>query len=111
MNEEDESELLVITEEESGERLDKILAHRFKEAYSRTYFQYLIDEQLVLLNGLPVKKRTKPRVGDEVEVQFASTPEIELIPEAIPLSILFEDQYLLAINKPAGMVVHPAPGN
>jgi 23S rRNA pseudouridine1911/1915/1917 synthase len=107
----EESDILVITEDEVGERLDKILARRFKEFYSRTYFQYLIDEQLVLLNGSPVKKRIKPQVGDEIEVQFAATPEIQLTPEPIPLSILYEDEHLLAINKPAGMVVHPAPGN
>ncbi len=107
----DEIDLLVVTEEETGERLDKVLAKRFKEVYSRTYFQYLIDEHLVLLNGVPVKKRIKPQLGDEIEVQFAATPEIQLTPEPIPLTILFEDENLLAINKPAGMVVHPAPGN
>lgn len=107
----EEIDLLVVTEEEAGERLDKILAKRFKEVYSRTYFQYLIDEQLVLLNGVPVKKRIKPQAGDEIEVQFAATPEIQLTPEAIPLSIIYEDEHLIAINKPAGMVVHPAPGN
>lgn len=109
--EECESDLLVVTDEEAGERLDKILANRFKEVYSRTYFQYLIDEQLVLLNGLPIKKRIKPVTGDEIEVHFASTPEIELKPEEIPLSILYEDEHMLAVNKPAGMVVHPAPGH
>lgn len=108
---EEESDLLIVTEEESGERLDKILARRFKEMYSRTYFQYLIDEQLVLLNGFPVKKRIKPQEGDEIEVEFASAPQIELNPEPIAFSILYEDESLLAINKPAGMVVHPAPGN
>jgi 23S rRNA pseudouridine1911/1915/1917 synthase len=107
----EESENIIIQEEEAGERLDKILAQRFKEVRSRAYFQYLIDEKLVLLNGQPVKKRIKPNVGDEVEVQFALTPEIDLSPEAIPLDILYEDEFLLAINKPVGLVVHPAPGN
>lgn len=107
----EETDLLIVTEEEAGERLDKLLSQRFKEHYSRTYFQYLIDEHLVLLNGIPVKKRIKPQIGDEIEVQFAAAPEIKLVPEEIPLSIIYEDEYLLAINKPAGMVVHPAPGN
>ena len=107
----DESDVLLVTSEEVGERLDKILAARFKEGYSRTYFQYLIEEELVLLNGSPVKKRVILKEGDEIEVHFASTPEINLLPEAIPLSILYEDDHLLAINKPAGMVVHPAAGN
>jgi 23S rRNA pseudouridine1911/1915/1917 synthase len=104
-------DLLIITEAEAGERLDKILAKRFKEIYSRTYFQYLIDEQLVLLNGTPVKKRIKPESGDEIEVQFAVSPQIQLTPEPIPLTIIYEDEHILAVNKPAGMVVHPAPGN
>lgn len=107
----EETDLLVVTEEEAGERLDKILASRFKEVYSRTYFQYLIDEQLVLVNSHLVKKRAKLVEGDEIEVQFASNPEVNLTPECIPLTILYEDEHLLAINKPAGMVVHPAPGN
>lgn len=107
----EDTDFLIITQEESGERLDKILAKRFKEAYSRTYFQCLIDEGLVLLNGEPVKKRVKPQAGDELEIEFASSPQIDLEPQFIPLSILYEDEHLLAINKPAGMVVHPAPGN
>lgn len=107
----EETDILLITEEEAGERLDKILARRFSAIHSRTYFQYLIDEHLVLLNGSPVKKRVKPEAGDEVEVQFAALPEINLAPENIPLAIVYEDEYLLVVNKPVGMVVHPAPGN
>lgn len=107
----EDTEILIVTEEETGERLDKILSHRFKDVYSRTYFQYLIDEQLVFLNGAPVKKRIKPQAGDEIEVQFAATPEIQLTPESIPLEILYEDEFFLAVNKSAGLVIHPAPGN
>ena len=107
----EDNEVLIVTEEESGERLDKILAYRFENKYSRTYFQFLIEKQLVLLNGLPVKKRIKPEAGDEIEVEFIITPEIDLKSEPIPLDILYEDEHLLAINKPAGMVVHPAPGH
>lgn len=107
----EETDILVVTEDEAGERLDKILASRFKEMYSRTYFQYLIDEHLVLLNGIPIKKRIKPEEGDEIEIQFAVIPAIDLQPESIPLDILYEDECLIAINKPAGLVVHPAPGN
>lgn len=106
-----ENDLLVITPEEEGERLDKILANRFGGRNSRTYFQYLMEEGLVLLAGEPVKKRIKPRAGDEVEIHFILTPQIDLQPEAIPLDILFEDEHILVVNKPSGMVVHPAPGN
>ncbi len=100
-----------INEEEEGERLDKILAKRFSNSYSRTYFQYLIDSNLVLLNGMPIKKRYKPKVGDEIEIQFSALPDLKITPENIPLTILYEDDYILAIDKPAGMVVHPAVGN
>lgn len=99
-----------VSEEETSYRLDKLLALRFPE-YSRQYFQYLIREKLVLVNGNLVKKAAKLEEGDEIEVEFALTPEISLEPEAIPLDILFEDGDLIAINKPAGMVVHPAVGN
>jgi 23S rRNA pseudouridine1911/1915/1917 synthase len=107
----EESGLIFITDEEAGERLDKILAHRFREVYSRTYFQSLIEGERILVNGSPVKKRMKPEAGDEVEVEFLITPELKLKPEAIPLSILYEDEALIVINKPAGLVVHPAVGN
>lgn len=104
-------EFLIVDQEEAGERLDKLLTQRFGNAYSRTYFQSLIQQHLVLLNGSPVKKRIKPEPGDEIEVQFVATPEIAVEPEAIPLDILYEDSDLIAINKPVGMVVHPALGN
>lgn len=107
----DPSELIVISKSESGERLDKILANRYREVQSRAYFQKLIEEKRVLLNGEPIKKRMKPEVGDEVEIFFLITPEINITPENIPLEVLYEDSHLLVINKPVGMVVHPAPGH
>lgn len=107
---ESDTDLLIVSEEEEGMRLDRFLASRFPD-YSRTYFQNLIEEKLVLVNGELVKKREKLELGDEIEVEFAVTPEITLVPEAIPLDIVYEDEYLLAINKPAGMVVHPAVGH
>ncbi len=103
-------ENLIVSLEETEQRLDKLLTQHFPE-HSRTYFQYLIDQGSVLINGMPIKKRTKPKVGDEIEICFLLTPELSLVPEAIPLDILYEDDHLLVINKPAGMVVHPAPGN
>lgn len=106
-----ESDFWSVTEGEAGERLDKLLHRHFEGRYSRSYFQHLIDEGLVLLNGSPVKKRIQPQIGDEIEVQFALTPEITLASEAIDLSIIYEDDDLIVVNKPAGMVVHPAPGN
>ena len=90
--------------------MDLWLKSRFPD-YSRTYFQSLIEKKLVLLNGALAPKRTKLCAGDEIEVEFALTEEIQAVAEDIPLDLLFEDDALLAINKPAGMVVHPAPGH
>lgn len=107
----EENDVILITEEEAGERLDKILAARLSKAGSRTYFQYLIDEGKVLLNGAPVKKRIKPKAGDEVEVEYILVPELTLEAEDLPLNILYEDDAILVVDKSAGMVVHPAMGN
>jgi 23S rRNA pseudouridine1911/1915/1917 synthase len=104
-------DLIIISENEAGQRLDKILALRYKDIKSRTYFEYLFENGFVLINGNPIKKSLKPCPGDEIEVHFQITPEITIAPESIPLDIIFEDEYLLVVNKPPGMVVHPAVGN
>ena len=103
-----ESALHTVTE--PCKRLDQLLKSLYPK-YSRTYFQQLIEDQCVLINGQPTKKRAQPQIGDEIDICFRLTPELELKPENIPLDILFEDEHILAINKPAGMVVHPAPGH
>lgn len=108
---EEDVESIFISQEESGQRLDKVLAIRFDGIHSRTYFQMLIEEQHILLNGSPIKKRQITKPEDEVQIYWILSPEIGLSPEPIPLDILYEDEYILAINKPAGMVVHPAVGN
>jgi 23S rRNA pseudouridine1911/1915/1917 synthase len=103
-------EILLITEENEGIRIDRLLTEHYPE-YSRTYFQKLIEQGFVLLNGQPVKKRIEPEEGDEIEVCFQYTHESPAQPEDIQLEILYEDEHFLAINKPPGMVVHPAPGH
>jgi len=103
-------ETLTVSESEADLRLDKWLTIKFPD-YSRTYFQSLIEDGNVLVNGIPCKKREKPKPGDEIEVCFVLAPELSLEPENIPLDILYEDADVLVINKPAGMVVHPAPGH
>ena len=96
--------------EESHLRLDALLSLRFPDK-SRSYFQFLIKQGYVLVNGKAIKKRERAKPGDEIEIYFQITPEINLIPEPIALEILYEDEHLIVINKPAGMVVHPAPGH
>jgi 23S rRNA pseudouridine1911/1915/1917 synthase len=110
MNTIDPPDTLFVKEEEVSLRLDKLLAQRFPE-HSRTYFQGLIEKGHVLINGKPCKKRERLLPQDEIEICFALTPELSLEAENIPLEILFEDDDLLVVNKPAGMVVHPAPGH
>ena len=100
----------VVSDPESNERLDKMLGRHYSEQ-SRSYFQELIEAGHVLVNGKRLKKRYLVQAGDTIQVRFVLNQEISLTPEPIPLEIIFEDQALIAINKPVGMVVHPAPGH
>lgn len=100
---------ILVDESEQNIRIDKFLS--IKLPYSRTYIQFLMENQLVQLNGAIAKKRILVQAGDEIDIAFIATPEIELTAENIPLSILYEDEDIIAINKPPGMVVHPAIGN
>ncbi len=104
------TDFFTVSEQEADLRLDKLLSVHFPH-YSRTYFQSLIADNCVLVNGERCKKRETLRVGDEIEVLFSLPPELSLEAEEIPLDILYEDEHLLAVNKPQGMVVHPAPGH
>lgn len=110
MHPEAQSDLLIVQDEEENLRLDKLLALHYSQ-FSRTYFQWLIEQGSVLVNGASVKKRQKFQSGDEIEVQFVITDELSLEPEDIPLDVLYEDDHMIAINKPPGMVVHPAVGH
>lgn len=106
-----EIQYFTITEDEAGIRIDKVLINRYKDIQSRTYFQFLIQNHHILVNNNPVKKQFKAKTGDTIEIRFLLTPELNLEPQSIPLDIVYEDNYILVVNKPAGMVVHPAPGN
>lgn len=101
---------LIISSDEASLRLDKMLTMHFPQ-HSRSYFQYLIQSGNVLVNGVQLKKRIKLKMGDSVQIDFIDPPDLSAHSEDIPLDILFEDDHLIAINKPAGMVVHPAPGS
>lgn len=101
---------LVLTEEEEGVRLDKILAGRLPDL-TRTAVQKLLEEEAVLINGKPAAKNHKGKAGDMVTVRIPEPEPLSLQAENIPLDIVYEDSDLLVVNKPQGMVVHPAPGN
>lgn len=92
-----------------GQRLDTYLRDCFP-AVSRATFQRLISEGHVLVNDKPAKVTQSPRAGDQIRIHFPEPRATELTPKDIPLDILFEDEDLLILNKPAGLVVHPASG-
>jgi 23S rRNA pseudouridine1911/1915/1917 synthase len=81
--------------------------------FSRSYLQQLVDAGAVQLAGAPAGKSShKVRAGDAGSIELRPTPQSQaFLPEDIPLAVLFEDEHLLVVNKPAGLVVHPAPGN
>ena len=90
-------------------RIDKYLMDQL--SYSRSKIQRMIDANQILVNNNPVKNSYSLHIGDEITINEDYTEEIEITPEDIPLDIYYEDDYLLVVNKPSGMVVHPAAGN
>ncbi len=100
----------IVTAEESGERVDALLA-RHLEGFSRSAAQRLIENGAVLLGGKPVKKNLLCTAGDAFLVRLPPLAEIPLAPQDIPLDVVYEDGDVIVVNKPRGMVVHPAPGH
>jgi 23S rRNA pseudouridine1911/1915/1917 synthase len=105
-------EFTIIIEEPSDEgiRIDKYLASALPEK-SRSYYQKAIDNGFVLVNGKQIKSKYQTKLGDEIIVSIEPVKEIDIIPEDIPIDILYEDSDVIVVNKPKGMVVHPAPGH
>lgn len=101
-----ESRRFVVGPAEAGERLDRLAARRL--GISRSHVQRLIDKGLLLVDGEEVPPSYRARAGQRVEAQV---PEEGLSPEEIPVPIAFEDEHLLVVDKPAGLVVHPGAGN
>ena len=95
---------------DAGERLDRYLARELPEL-SRSAIQKLIENGDVRVRGEPLPKSYRLRGGEDISVEPALPRETEVLPENIPLSVVYEDADLLVVNKPKGMVVHPAPGN
>ena len=100
----------IVTAEESGERVDALLA-RHLEGFSRSAVQRLIESGAVLLGERPVKKNLLAAAGDEFWITLPELAEIPLVPQDIPLDVVYEDRDVIVVNKPRGMVVHPAPGH
>ncbi|MGN1283206.1 MAG: RluA family pseudouridine synthase [Limosilactobacillus sp.] len=91
-------------------RIDKVLAHQFNQ-FSRSHLQKWIEDGNVRVNGQPVKPKYKLAVGDQVVIEPEAPQKVDLTPEKIPLDIVYEDNDVIVVNKPQGMVVHPAPGH
>ena len=102
--------LLTVPAEYAGKRLDAVLAALCPEM-TRSLAQQLIAEEAVLCNGKKPAKSLKLAAGDTLQVSLPDLRQVEIIPQDIPLEIVYEDEHLLVVNKPKNMVVHPAPGN
>ena len=94
----------------AGQRLDRVVTALHPEL-TRAVAAALITDGLVQVNGKPGKPATRPIAGAHISIQIPAPPETDARPEQIPLAIVFEDESLVVVDKPAGMVVHPAPGN
>ena len=101
---------ICITAEESGERIDALLA-RTLPSLSRSQVQKLLEQGMVTLNGRALKKNFRCSAGECYELILPEPDDLPLIPQNIPLDVVYEDEDLIVINKPRGLVVHPAPGH
>ncbi|MBR4944601.1 MAG: RluA family pseudouridine synthase [Peptococcaceae bacterium] len=101
---------LQITAEENGTRLDSFLADELEEI-SRSYIQKLIADQMILVNQKAVKANYKVKTNDQLLVQIPEAAPVDIQPEPMDLDIVYEDSDLLIVNKPVGLVVHPAHGH
>ena len=101
---------LIVSPEGEGNRLDTFLSLS-EESLSRSAVQKLCEAEIVSRNGSAANKKDLLRAGDRLEYELPEPAAAEAIPENIPVEIIYEDKFLLVVNKPQGMVVHPAPGN
>lgn len=105
-----EEYIFVIGKEDCNERIDKFLSEELEDA-SRSYIQKLLENGNITVNNKNIKSNYKLKDGDNIVVIIPEPESLNIEPENIPLSILYEDEYLLVVNKPKGMVVHPAAGH
>ncbi|MGY3724320.1 23S rRNA pseudouridine1911/1915/1917 synthase [Granulicatella balaenopterae] len=105
-----ENKQLKMTISEEKGRIDKVLANQFTD-YTRTVIQQWLKEKAVTVNGEVVKANYKVKQGDMIHITIPEEEVLEIIAEDIPLDIVYEDQDVLVVNKPSGMVVHPSIGH
>lgn len=102
---------VTVPEGEGGLRIDKYLAARKNLGLSRTKIENLIDAHNILVNGKPTVSRYKVASGDKITIDIPPPAPSDLVAEDLAIEIMYEDEYLAVVNKPAGMVTHPAAGN
>lgn len=100
-----------VSADNKGKRLDKFLAEQFEKEFSRSFIQKLLAAGGILLDGKVPKRHHMVNTDEVVELKIPKAKECEIKGEKIPLDIVYEDEHLLVVNKPQGMVTHPAPGN
>lgn len=105
-----EENILVVENEFKGKRIDAFIAENMEEI-SRSQIQQLIASEMITLNGNSVKSNYKVKENDKISITIPEEKEVEILAENIPLEIVFEDNDMIVINKPKGMVVHPAVGH
>jgi 23S rRNA pseudouridine1911/1915/1917 synthase len=103
-------EEIKLISEENGVRIDAWISSKLED-YSRSYIQKLLNDGLVLVNGSLVKSNYKVKLNDAITVQIPEPEKLNIMPESIEVPVLYEDEHILVVNKPKGMVVHPAAGN
>ena len=101
---------LTLTADRAGERLDAFLA-RTVPGLTRSAAQRLLEAGAVTVNGAPGRKNDKTAPGDAVEAALPDPEPVDVVPQDIPLDVVYEDDWVIVVNKPVGMVVHPAPGH
>ncbi|MDD3374834.1 MAG: RluA family pseudouridine synthase [Candidatus Omnitrophica bacterium] len=101
---------LIVGEDHVNERVDIFLASNLPQCPSRSFAKHLIDQNLVSVNQKIVKPHYKIQIGDAIEVKSELPGELRATPQDIALDIFYEDEDIVVVNKPVGMVVHPAPG-
>ena len=106
----DQTNEFIVPEELDDERFDAVIAS-LSEGHSRSYLKTLIKDGSVLLNGKEAKPSAKVHENDVIRLVLPEKMIPDILPENIPLDILYEDEDVLVVNKPKGMVVHPAPGH
>ena len=103
-------EILTVSEAGRGVRIDRYLSDCYPK-WSRSYLQKLLKEENIMVEGQKVKANYKLHSGENITISVPPLEDVEILPENIPLDILYEDEWILIVNKPKGMVVHPAAGH